>query len=307
MCLLGPSGCGKTTLLRIATGLERLQSGRVWIDDRVVADEWASLAPERRPVGMVFQDFALFPHLDVNENVAFGLSGREERGRRVDEVLELVGLLGLGTRMPHQLSGGQQQRVALARALARRPSVLLLDEPFSNLDASLRARVRADVRAILEAAETTALFVTHDQEEALSLADEIALMWEGRILQVGTPDTLYRQPATLDVATFLGEADVLPGTAVGDVVTCELGALRASAPAEGDVSVMIRPEWIALQPDMAGAGTVLSREFYGHDQLVAVRLRSGRVVRARLGPEARFRAGDPVSLSVEGGVRVFPS
>jgi iron(III) transport system ATP-binding protein len=305
MCLLGPSGCGKTTLLRIVVGLERLQAGRVSIAGQVVADERGGVPPERRRVGMVFQDYALFPHLDVNGNVAFGLPRGRDRQRRVAEVLELVGLQGLGERMPHQLSGGQQQRVALARALAPRPSLLLLDEPFSNLDAALRARVRADVRDILEAAETTAIFVTHDQEEALSLADEIALMWSGRIIQVGTPDFLYGQPANLDVATFLGEADVLVGSASGQTVTCALGTLPTTAPAEGDVRVMIRPEAIRLSPDPVGSGVIVGREFYGHDQLVAVRLDSGLVVRARLGSGEPFPSGQRVELSVDGPVRVF--
>jgi iron(III) transport system ATP-binding protein len=305
MCLLGPSGCGKTTLLRIVAGLEQLQAGRVSIAGQVVADERGAVPPERRRVGLVFQDYALFPHLDVNGNVAFGLPRGQDRKRRVVEVLDLVGLQGFGTRMPHQLSGGQQQRVALARALAPRPSLLLLDEPFSNLDAALRARVRADVRRILEAAETTAIFVTHDQEEALSLADEIALMWNGQIVQVGTPDLLYDRPTNLDVATFLGEADVLAGSASGRIVVCELGTLPTTDPAEGDVRVMIRPEAIRLNSAPGGHGLIVGREFYGHDQLVAVRLGSGLVVRARLGPGEPLPSGERVELSVVGPVRVF--
>jgi len=264
------------------------------------------LPPERRRVGLVFQDYALFPHLDVAGNVGFGLRDRARRAERVGEVLELVGLGGLERRMPHQLSGGQQQRVALARALAPEPEILLLDEPFSNLDPALRAHVRAEVREILARARATAIFVTHDREEALSLADQVAVLWEGRLAQIGTPDELYRRPANLDVAGFIGDADVLPGVAHGGQVDCELGTLPGCPPAYGEVAVLVRPEDVRLCADPSGTGTIARREFYGHDQLVTVRLASGRRLRARLGRWQSFEPGARVEIAVDGVVALFP-
>ena len=215
MALLGPSGCGKTTMLRLLAGFERPDQGCIQLDGEIIAGGRTFLPPEKRRLGMVFQDYALFPHLSVRGNVAYALGRRGDRSR-VDEVLELVGLGELAERAPHELSGGQQQRVALARALAGTPSAVLLDEPFSGLDAALRARVRGEVREILRRAGVTALFVTHDQEEALSLADRVAVMCDGRIAQVGTPEEVYGRPESRWVAEFLGEADVLPGTVSDD-------------------------------------------------------------------------------------------
>ena len=308
LALLGPSGCGKTTTLRLIAGFERPDGGRIVVGGRVAADRatGAYLPPERRRVGMVFQDYALFPHLDVAGNVGFGLRDRAGRAARVGDVLELVGLAGLERRMPHELSGGQQQRVALARALAPCPEVLLLDEPFSNLDPALRARVRAELREILRRADATAIFVTHDRDEALSLADEVAVLWQGRLAQLGPPDELYRRPANLDVARFIGDADVLPGVAHGGQVTCEVGTLPSCAPTHGDVTVLVRPETVRLCPNPDATAVVVTREFYGHDQLVTVRLPSGRLVRARLGPWQAFRDGERVDVTVEGVVALFP-
>ena len=227
MALLGPSGCGKTTTLRLIAGFERLDDGEIEIGGRIVAGKGLHLPPEKRRIGMVFQEYALFPHLSVDQNVRFGLhSYPDDPQRRVAAVLELVGLSGFGPRMPHELSGGQQQRVALACALAPQPELVLLDEPFSNLDAGLRVRVRAEVRSILRQANATAIFVTHDQEEALSLVDTVAVMIDGTIRQAARPQALYRQPADRDVAAFLGDANFLPGIAQG--VASNLNSVHSS-------------------------------------------------------------------------------
>lgn len=305
LALLGPSGCGKTTTLRLLAGFEVPDAGTIEIGGRLVAGNGRIVPPEKRRVGMVFQDYALFPHLDVAANVGYGLPKAEDRESRVREILSLVGLAGLEGRMPHELSGGQQQRVALARALLPRPDVVLLDEPFSNLDAALRVRVRGEVRQILKGAGVSAVFVTHDQEEALSLADEVGVMREGRLVQVAAPMQLYRYPATRAVATFLGDADFLPGEAVGGRVSCELGLLRTSDALHGQVEVMLRPEDVDLTLDSQGPGQVVLREFFGHDQLITVRLPSGNLVRSRLGPWVDFFPGDRVEVQVRHEVRVF--
>jgi iron(III) transport system ATP-binding protein len=315
VALLGPSGCGKTTTLRLIAGFEQPEAGTIEIGGRLVADaspaSYRCDPPERRRVGMVFQDYALFPHLSVGRNVAFGLprGNAGERDRRVAAALEAVGLSGLGQRMPDQLSGGQQQRVALARALAPSPDLILLDEPFSNLDAELRAAVREEVRDILRAAGATAVLVTHDQEEALSLADRVAVMANGHVVQAGSPEELYHRPATRWVAGFIGDAQFLPGEASGRRVATDLGDLPVNGQAQGPVEVMLRPEAIRLAPTPPGAAgnaTVLSRAFFGHDQLFSIRLDTGRVLRARLGPYGGIRAGDRVVAGVRGAVLVFP-
>ena len=305
--LLGPSGCGKTTALRLIAGFERPDAGTVEVGGRVLAGPGVSVAPERRRVGMVFQDYALFPHLDVGRNIAYGL-GRGDHRARVAELLDLVGLPGLGDRHPHELSGGQQQRVALARALAATPDVVLLDEPFSGLDASLRAQVRQEVRAILLAAQVTALFVTHDQEEALSLADTVAVMRDGHIEQVGTPEEIYGRPATRWVASFLGEADVLPGVAGEGYVEFELARVPIDAGFTGAADVLVRPESVSLS--LSGGrdrieGRVVEREFFGHDQLIHVELPSGRRVRSRSLSHPVWHPGDRVTVRIEGPVNVF--
>jgi iron(III) transport system ATP-binding protein len=307
--LLGPSGCGKSTVLRLVAGLIAPDAGAIAIDGALVAGPRIDVAPERRGVGMVFQDHALFPHLDVERNVAFGLRGpaREVR-HRVDEVLELVGLDGLGSRRPGELSGGQAQRVALARALAPRPRLVLLDEPFSSLDAALRESVREEVRTILHAAEQTALFVTHDQEEALSLADRVAVMHEGRIHQVAPPRELYASPATRFVAGFVGDADVLPGRRAGTyLVDTPIGRLATRAALEGTIhEVVVRPEQVRLRPDPSAAARIDAVAYLGHDQLVRVRLDDGRIVRSRRPPDLDLERGQTVALSVDGAVLTFP-
>ncbi len=307
--LLGPSGCGKSTMLRMIAGLLTPDAGTIEIGGTLVTGPDVAVRPEERAVGMVFQAYALFPHLSVARNVAYGLSKlpRAARRRRVDEVLELVGLAGYGHRLPTQLSGGQQQRVALARALAPAPSLLLLDEPFSGLDASLRTVVREDVRRILRAAGQTAVFVTHDQEEALSLADRVAVMHEGRIDQVDDPQHLYTRPSTRFVAEFVGEADVLPGARAGRyLVDTPIGRLPTTAALDRDrAAVVVRPESLRLRPSPDGIGTVRAISYFGHDQLVRVRLDDGRELRARRGPRLDLERGDRVALEVEGPVVAF--
>jgi iron(III) transport system ATP-binding protein len=243
--LLGPSGCGKTTLLRVASGLETLQQGEVVIDGRLVADSGGSLPPEERGVGLVFQDYALFPHLTVADNVAFGLNrlSRRERQAQALAVLERVGLADFAAAYPHTLSGGQQQRVALARAVAPDPAVMLLDEPFAGLDRRLREQVRGDVLRILEETGAAVLLVTHDPEEAMALSDRIALMRQGQIEQVGTPTALYRAPATPFVARFLGETTAFEGMVRAGLVQTPLGLVPAGGLEEGQsAEVHVRPE-----------------------------------------------------------------
>jgi iron(III) transport system ATP-binding protein len=312
LALLGPSGCGKTTTLRLVAGFERPDAGRVVLDGADVAGTNRFVPPERRRVGVVFQDYALFPHLTVAQNVGYGVRDRGRRATRVAELLDLVGLAGEARRLPHELSGGQQQRVALARALAPEPALVLLDEPFSNLDAALRVRVRGEVRSILREARATAVFVTHDQEEALSLADRVAVMQAGRVLQVGEPAGLYARPADRFVATFVGDADLIPGRADGDGVATAVGRLMTAGDGpdgalNGEVEVALRPERVRLRLDGAGQGIVQEITYFGHDQLVAVGLEDGARVRSRMGPGRAFEPGDRVSVAVNGDVIAFPA
>lgn len=309
LVLLGPSGCGKTTALRLIAGLEAPDSGEIWLNGQCVAGPGCWVPPEMRRIGMVFQDYALFPHLTIAQNIGFGLSKWKptQRAQRVAELLALIDMRAYADRYPHQISGGQQQRVALARALAPRPDVVLLDEPFSNLDATLRVRMRHEVRAILRAAGATAVIVTHDQEEALSLADRVAVMREGRIVQVDTPARLYVEPSDPFVATFVGDADVLAGVAHDGVVETPIGTLRTTTALTGGVVVVLRPERVRLWLDGTGAATVRAVEYFGHDQLVEVELDDGVRLRSRLGPERDFVPGDRVSLAVAGEVRAFPA
>ena len=306
--LLGPSGCGKTTTLRLIAGLERPDSGRISLGGKVLNGPDAFVPPEQRRIGMVFQDYALFPHLDVAANVGYGLGRRPDRGR-IAEVLEMVGLGAVAGRSVHELSGGPQQRVALARALAPTPDLILLDEPFSNLDATLRDRLRAEVREILASAGVTTMFVTHDQEEALSLADAVAVMREGAIEQVGTPEEIYSRPASRWMAEFVGEIEVLPGEARGGRAECELGSLPSEAGVEGPVDVLVRPESLAIGlqgPSRAAAAEVVSRQFFGHDQLVELRLPSGQLIRARRLGFPPWHPGDRVSVWIDGPADVLP-
>ncbi len=325
--VLGPSGCGKTTLLRIIAGFDRPDAGGVRLGGRTLDGPGVHVAPEQRHVGIVPQDGSLFPHLSVGANVAFGLGGWRQRRQsesreRVAELLELLGLAGMDDRMPHELSGGQQQRVAVARALAPSPPLLLLDEPFSALDAALRTTVRTEVRDALRVLGTTVLLVTHDQSEALSLADSVVVMRSGRVAQQADPATLYRSPADLETARFVGDANVLPGKvdATSTTVASALGSLQVgtgagSVGAGAAVSVLIRPEQVHLET--AGSegvlGQVMAVRFHGHDTLTEVRVGgSGAavdlLVRQGTGPDdpALGRPGDQVWVTVHGPVTVFP-
>jgi iron(III) transport system ATP-binding protein len=305
--LLGPSGCGKTTSLRLIAGFERPDAGSIQIRGRLVADGATYLPADQRRVGMVFQDYALFPHVDVLGNVAFGLQGsKAERQRRAQEMLALVGLEPFGARMPYALSGGQQQRVALARALAPQPDIMLLDEPFSNLDTALRAQVRAEVRSILRQAGTTTIFVTHDQEEALSLSDRIAVMFAGKVQQIGTPFELYTRPVSREVASFIGEANFIPAQANGNRASSALGELRLLLPRQGAVQLLIRPEALHLQPTDAGTpAQVIWREYYGHNQRIGLRLADGTGLVARTDTQIMVNIGQQVRVSVYAPLLAF--
>jgi iron(III) transport system ATP-binding protein len=327
--VLGPSGCGKTTLLRCVAGFERIDAGEIAVGSRRIAGPHTHTVPERRRVAVVPQEGALFPHLSVAGNVAYGLGRAARRHGRVDEVLALVGLAGYGRRMPHQLSGGQQQRVAVARALAPRPPLVLLDEPFSALDAGLRSEVRRDVREALRADGATAVLVTHDQGEALSMADQVAVMRDGQIVQSGTPGEVYQNPVDAWVASFVGEAVLLPAQVHDGIAQTPLGALPVSdtpASAAGAAMVLVRPEQVEVLASPNGGtsvpatvpATVERRDFFGHDALVVLLLDDGPQVIARLfgtggepdqpGGEAAagsLAPGQRVGLRVRGPVRAF--
>jgi len=282
LAVIGPSGCGKTTLLRLLAGFERPTAGQISIGGRLVAGAGHWLPPDKRQVGMVFQNYALFPHLTVFENVAYGLARlpRAARVAQVQRLLELVGLSAQQGRLPHELSGGQQQRVALARALAPEPAVVLLDEPFSNLDATLRRTMRGEVRSILHATGATAVFVTHDQEEALFLGDQIAVINQGHLEQVGGPEVIFQSPATRFVADFMGTTDFVPGQVVADGLATEIGflPLQLKLPVGAAVDVAVRADDLHLALDAQAPGQIVARQFLGAQQLYQVRLPSGLVV-----------------------------
>src|SRR3954466_6896869 len=313
--LLGPSGCGKTTLLRLIAGFDDPDAGTIAVGDTVVAGAGRSVAARRRGIGFVPQEGGLFPHLSVAGNVTFGLPRRERRDDgRVRGLLALVGLdPALATRQPHQLSGGQQQRGALARALAPRPSLVLLDEPFSSLDASLREETRQAVATALRAAGATAVLVTHDQAEALSMADRVAVLRDGRLVQLTDPRTLYRRPGDLHVATFVGESVLLDAELAGGRARSVLGTLpyepaSAEAAPEGRARILLRPEQLRRSAPETGttAARVRSVDFYGHDSRVWLDLPGGGTVSARLEGADLPGAGDEVSISVRGTALAFP-
>ena len=307
VALLGPSGCGKTTLLRIIAGLEMPDAGEVRIGDRLVSGAGTFVPPDRRRVGMVFQDWALFPHLSVGRNVGYGLPKAERRGQRVAAALEMVGLAGFADRMPHTLSGGQKQRVALARALAPAPAALLLDEPFSNLDTTLRAQVRTDVHRLLKELEITTVFVTHDQAEAFVLGDEVAVMHAGDIEQQAPPSELYAAPATRWEARFVGEANLVPGPADGEVARTGCGSVPLARPGRVPGEVLLRPEHLRLSRPPAGPGpqaVVELVEYYGHDTVYEVQVQGGPRLRVRSTSVPEFVRGDAAVLTYVGGPTV---
>ncbi len=328
--LLGPSGCGKTTLLRIVAGFESISQGTVSIAGKVVCTNCESLAAEKRNTGMVFQDYALFPHLTVAENIAFGLKNQSKNRsqsifsrhkpkaqieQRVSEVLDLVGLSSLQKRYPHQLSGGQQQRISLARALAPQPTLILLDEPLSNLDVQVRNRLRAEIRSILKASATSAIFVTHDREEALAISDQIAVMRQGKIEQVGTPEDVYLNPASRFVAEFVTQANFLSATKKGSVWLTEIGEIPISQPELGDRhyaeaemgDLMLRPEDITLIPDPKSNIVIGERQFLGREYHYCVSTASGKKIYARTNSAQAIAVGSRVNLGLNlTSGRIFP-
>ena len=315
VAVLGASGSGKTTLLRILAGFERPDRGAVRVGDEILDDADRHLPAERRRIGYVSQEGSLFPHLTVAANVGFGLPRPRRRGAEVADLLERVGLAGLERRFPHQLSGGQQQRVALARALAVRPRLVLLDEPFASLDAGMRAAVRADVRAAVRGSGATAVLVTHDQDEALSIADLVAVIRDGTVAQVASPRDLYDQPADPDLAGFVGDANLLPGTGQGGAVLTRFGPLplrRGGVAAGQPVTVLVRPEQLRVASAEADApglrARVVESGFHGHDTVIRLVAEGGpeEPMVARVGGEIRLAPGAPVVLSVSGTVHCWP-
>jgi iron(III) transport system ATP-binding protein len=318
VALLGASGSGKTTLLRVLAGFERPQAGRVWLAGHAVTGPGAHVPPERRGLGYVPQEAALFPHLTVAGNIAFGLRRGQRNPDRVAELLDLVSLPGLGRRYPHELSGGQQQRVALARALAAGPSVVLLDEPFSSLDAALRVSVRTDIMRVLRATQTPVVLVTHDQQEAISLADQVAVLRDGRMAQAGRPQEVYTRPADPGLAAFLGAANLVPAHARGPVVDTAFGPLTVTSPIRGEAVVLVRPEQISITAaggaqdggaqDGGLTGRVTDESYQGHETLLTVRPdRPGGpdTILVRVPGPGGYPPGTPVTLTATGPVPAY--
>lgn len=302
LCLLGPSGCGKTTILRAIAGFEPVRSGEIFLSGRLVSSSSGTVPTEARHVGMVFQEYALFPHLRVAENIAFGLRelSRAERRSRVQEMLHLTGLEGFDRRYPHELSGGQQQRVALSRALVQNPVVLLLDEPFSNLDPDMASRMRQELHVLLRRMKTTTILVTHDHDEAFAMADRIAVLNKGALEQMDTPEQIYHVPATPFVADFVGQADFIPGHVRQDMVHTELGEFPNTLKREDGASVvvMIRPDDIQLLPNKTAASRIVARQFRGSENLYTVRLPSGQLVHSSQSSTSVYQEGTAVELRV---------
>ena len=308
LAILGSSGSGKTTLLRLISGFDSPDSGQIQIGGKSVFSAQSSISAEERRVGFVPQDAALFPHLTVAKNIEFGLNKMPAalRAQRVAELLQLVDLVGFEERMPHQLSGGQRHRVALARALAPKPQLILLDEPFSSLDAELRVRLREDVRTVIAKTGTTAILVTHDQEEALSIATRVAVLRDGEFAQIGIPSEIYQAPADVEMATFLGDSVIINGVVKDDKVVTDLGLLtplnKVANGATGRVA--IRPENFYLQPNPNGEGEVIGRQYFGHDALVEVKLPK-LVIQARANGPFAPEIGMKVTVWVRGQVNFY--
>jgi len=312
LCLLGPSGCGKTTILRAIAGFEPVRSGEIFLSGRLVSSSNGTVPTEERHVGMVFQEYALFPHLRVADNIAFGLRAlpRAERRRRVQEMLQLTGLEGFERRYPHELSGGQQQRVALSRALVQNPVVLLLDEPFSNLDPDMAGRMRQELHALLRRMKTTTILVTHDHDEAFAMADRIAVLNQGALEQMDAPEVIYHLPSTPFVADFVGQADFISGTVQDGMVHTELGEFPNTLTcADGSsVVVMIRPDDIQLIPNKTASPRIVGRQFRGSENLYTVRLPSGQLVHSSESSTSVYQEGTAVELRVSATHTVlFPS
>jgi iron(III) transport system ATP-binding protein len=308
LAVLGNSGSGKTTFLRLISGFDLADSGAIEIGGRAVFGKGVNVLAEERKVGFVPQDAALFPHLNVTKNIEFGIHKMPaaERAARVAELLKLVDLVGFEERLPHELSGGQRHRVALARALAPKPDLILLDEPFSALDAELRVRLREDVRKVIAKTGTTAILVTHDQEEALSMASRVAILRDGEFAQIGKPNEIYQAPADVEMATFLGDSVVIDGVVKDDKIVTDLGLLtplnKVANGAKGRVA--IRPENFYLQPNPKGEGEVISRQYFGHDALIEVKLPK-LVIQARANGPFAPEIGMKVTVWVRGQVNFY--
>lgn len=302
LSLLGPSGCGKTTILRAIAGFERVISGTIALSGQLVSSRDMMVPTEQRHIGMVFQEYALFPHLRVEKNIVFGLShlSRSQQKAVVDELLSLTGLRGLEHRYPHELSGGQQQRVALARALALRPVLLLLDEPFSNLDPDMASRMRQDLHALLRQTKTTAILVTHDHDEAFAMADRVAVLHRGRLEQVDTPEVIYHLPTTPFVADFVGQADFIPGIVTNNLVTTDIGEFPNTKKFSTgtNVVVMIRPDDIHMVPTKGANAHILGRQFKGSENLYTIQLRSGHIVHSSESSLSLYEVGTAIALRV---------
>ena len=302
ICLLGPSGCGKTTVLRAIAGFEPVQSGEILLSGQVVSSPVKTVPTEHRRVGMVFQEYALFPHLRVADNIAFGLHHlpRAEQKRRIEEMLCLTGMEGFERRYPHELSGGQQQRVALSRALVQNPVLLLLDEPFSNLDPDMAGRMRQEVHALLRRMKTTSIMVTHDHDEAFAMADRIAVLNQGVLEQMDTPELIYHLPATRFVADFVGQADFIAGRIQQGLVHTELGTFPNTINgSEGDaIAVMIRPDDVHLVPNTSAKPKIVARQFRGSENLYTVQLPSGQIVHSSESSTSVYQEGTSVELRV---------
>ena len=302
--ILGISGSGKTTALRLLAGFDKPDTGIIEMRNRVISSEDTFLPPEERNVGMVFQDYALFPHLNVEKNISFGLSRDEIKSGRLEEVLSMCNLETYRNKFPQELSGGQQQRVSLARALAPKPEVILLDEPFTSLDAHMARDLREEVVSLLRQTETTAIIVTHDQEEALSVCDVVSVLENGSIIQSATPQEIYLNPVSQTVANSVGDPNILKGFSVDGRVETSLGTFVTAY--NGALDVSIRPECIELLLDSEGSYVVKECTFYGHDQVISFQNSKGEVFRARSLPNTIYEAGDKVNINIS-EVTTFPS
>ena len=302
--ILGSSGSGKTTALRLIAGFDRPDAGIIEMKNEVIVSDEDWLPPERRNIGMVFQDYALFPHLSVEKNIAFGLGKNDLEQGRLKEVIDMCNLSGLINKFPQELSGGQQQRVALARALAPNPEVVLLDEPFTSLDAQMARVLRDEVVELLKNTETTAIIVTHDQEEALSVCDVVSVLEKGKIIQSSTPQEIYLNPVSKTVANSVGDPNILKGFSIDGRVETSLGTFVSAY--EGALDVSIRPECIELNLDSEGSYIVKECTFYGHDQVISFQNSKGEVFRARSLPNTIYEAGDKVNIEIS-EVTTFPS
>ena len=302
--VLGVSGSGKTTALRLIAGFEKPDSGIIEMREEIISSQEVYVPPEERNVGMVFQDYALFPHLDVKSNISFGLSKHQIKSGRLNEVIDICNLNDYRNKLPQELSGGQQQRVALARALAPNPEVILLDEPFTSLDAHMARDLRDEVVTLLRETETTAIIVTHDQEEALSVCDVVSVLEDGKVIQSATPQEIYLNPISQTVANSVGDPNILKGFSINGMVETSLGTFVSAY--DGALDVSIRPECIELNLDSDGSYVVKECTFYGHDQVISFQNSKGEVFRARSLPNTIYETGDKINIEIS-EVTTFPS